>query len=62
LIADIFDANALPAAAYFYYMILGSKGHEKYACIFLYDIMTRKTRTSSHFSKKNERIVSVLEL
>jgi hypothetical protein len=43
-------------------MIPGSKGHEKYACIFLYDIMTRKTRTSSHFSKKNERIVSVLEL
>ena len=42
-------------------MIPGSKGHGMDACIHFHDVLTRKTRKSSHFSQKNERILSVLE-
>ena len=43
-------------------MIPGAKGHVFRACTKKHDFGTRKTRISSHFSTKNERIMSVLSL
>ena len=43
-------------------MIPGAKGHVFRACTKKHDFGTRKTRISSHFSTKNEQIMSVFSL